>query len=316
LEVGIPAAAEHDLAERRLAFQAAERGLFLRYGVEPATTWLGLPDPALRIRVLEAGEGPPLVLVHGGAGGFAGLWAPLMGAMEGVTTLAVDRPGHGLSYGFEYGAVDVRRHAVQFLESVLDGLGLAEAALAGNSMGGLWCLWMAMERPERVSCVTLLGAPAFVLDTASKLHLMIKLRRLFMRKPPDLAQTRRLLERVAGKEAVGQAPPELIEAAYRVEALPEHRLGSLSLLEHAVRLGQAVPTLRLHEPDLSAVSRPVLMVWGDRDLFGEQGTGRRAARAMSDARMLEIAAGHLPWLDEPDLCARAVAAFVREHARA
>ena len=316
MELGVSVLAEQDLIERRGAFQAAERGLFQRYGVEPATRWLDLPEPALRVRVIDSGQGPPLVLVHGGAGGFAGLWAPLMGAMDGVRTLAVDRPGHGLSDGFEYGAVEIRRHAVRFLESVLDGLGLAEASLAGNSMGGLWCLWMALEHPDRVSSVTLLGAPAFVLDTASRLHLMVKLRRMFMRRPPDLGQTRRILQQVAGKEAVEQAPPELVEAAYRVEALPDHRRGSLSLLEHAVRLGQAVPTLRLHEPELAEVSRPVLLVWGDRDLFGDQETGRRASRAMPDARIVEMAAGHLPWLDQPDACARAVSVFVRLYAGA
>ena len=59
-------------------FREAEGRLFEQYGVDAASSWYTLPDPPLRVRCVEAGAGAPVVLVHGGAGGFAGLWAPLM----------------------------------------------------------------------------------------------------------------------------------------------------------------------------------------------------------------------------------------------
>src|SRR6266508_3330436 len=50
------------------------------------------------------------------------------------------------------------RASVEWLDGVLDALGLDATALAGNSMGGTWALWYALARPERVRRLVLLGA--------------------------------------------------------------------------------------------------------------------------------------------------------------
>ena len=46
-------------------FLAAERELFALYGIEYRSRRVRLADPDLEVRVLEAGDGEPLVLVHG-----------------------------------------------------------------------------------------------------------------------------------------------------------------------------------------------------------------------------------------------------------
>src|ERR671926_1179455 len=91
-------------------FEAAERGLFGVYGLEVESRFLKMRDPLLRARVMEGGEGAPVVLVHGG-GGVGATWAPLMAGLSGMRLVVVDRPGFGLSEGFDYRGAPLRRHA-------------------------------------------------------------------------------------------------------------------------------------------------------------------------------------------------------------
>jgi pimeloyl-ACP methyl ester carboxylesterase len=90
-----------------------------------------------------------------------------MARLSGVRLVVVDRPGFGLSGGFDYRRVDLRQHALAFLESVLDALGIERAAFVANSMGGLWSFWLALDRPERVTRLAQLGSPALMTDTSA-----------------------------------------------------------------------------------------------------------------------------------------------------
>ena len=74
--------------------------------------------------------------------------------------IAVDRPGFGLSEPVHVPRERFRNAAIEFLDEIVDELGLETAALAGGSMGGTWALWYALARPERVRRLVLLtGAP-------------------------------------------------------------------------------------------------------------------------------------------------------------
>src|SRR5690349_7637610 len=117
------------------AFRSAEEKLFALHGLTVRERWISLEQPALRTRVLECGEGEPLLLVHGG-GAFASVFAPVLAELKGFTLYAVDRPGCGLTDPFDYRGSDLKRHAADFLGGVLDGLGLERCALVANCAGG------------------------------------------------------------------------------------------------------------------------------------------------------------------------------------
>lgn len=68
-------------------------------------------SPGRRVHVIEAGEGSPLVLIHG-SGPSALLFLPLLARMEGVRAIAVDRPGFGMSEQAEPAAMSYRDAAV------------------------------------------------------------------------------------------------------------------------------------------------------------------------------------------------------------
>jgi 2-hydroxy-6-oxo-6-(2'-aminophenyl)hexa-2,4-dienoate hydrolase len=116
----------------------------------------------IRTRYLEAGEGAPIVLLHGGGAGAdsRGNWQgciPLLASRFRV--LAMDMVGFGGTdkpppAEFQYTQEARVRHLIEFLE----GLRLGRASLVGNAMGGATALGVAMNRPELVDKLVLMGS--------------------------------------------------------------------------------------------------------------------------------------------------------------
>lgn len=294
------------------AFDRAERRLCERYDLQAEHRVLDLHDPTLRTRALVAGSGPPLLLVHGG-GGFAAQWVPLMAALHGRQLIAVERPGCGGSGPFDYRGVDLRQHGVAFLASVLDALGLEEAPIAANSMGGLWSLWLTLDRPERVSSLALLGSPALLLDSGAPLPMRLMSvrglnRLLFRLQPAGPASARRLVTQVFGTQAAKQLPPEFTDAVEQASRVPGAQVAFRTLLERVLRLRGGRVELRADE--LARVRQPVLFIWGEHDMFAGPDWGRRACELIPDARLEVLTGGHCPWTDHPQRCAQLLSAFL------
>ena len=120
-------------------FEQAETRVFTRYGVTFTSRFVRLREPRLRVRVLEFGEGAPVLLI-GGDGAVAAAWAPLAAQMDSCRVILLDRPGFGLSDAFDYRGCDLRRHGVELIGSLLDALELESVSLVGSSGGGQWSL--------------------------------------------------------------------------------------------------------------------------------------------------------------------------------
>lgn len=120
---------------------------------------------AFEASYLEAGSGPPLLLLHDGAPGAdaASGWG---GSLEQLSAhrhvLALDLFGFGHSAcpppdGFEFSQSARTRHAIGFIQAT----GLAPVDLVGNSMGAITALEVAASRPDLVRKMVLV-APAGV----------------------------------------------------------------------------------------------------------------------------------------------------------
>ena len=110
----------------------------------------------LPIRYLTAGEGPPLMLLHG-AGDNALDWQwvlPDLGATHRV--YAPDLPGSPNSArpAADYSPAFFTRFVAEFL----DTLGIERAAFIGNSLGGLIALRLALSEPKRVKALILVDS--------------------------------------------------------------------------------------------------------------------------------------------------------------
>jgi pimeloyl-ACP methyl ester carboxylesterase len=124
------------------------------------------------VHVIEAGQGPPVVFLHGSGGSSLSI-LPLLERLEGVRGIAVDRPGFGLSDPVQVPRERFRDAAIEFVDEVLDALGLERSALAGGSMGGTWALWYALARPQRVGRLVLLTAAPLLPGTRAPAPLRV-----------------------------------------------------------------------------------------------------------------------------------------------
>lgn len=106
-----------------------------------------------------AGGGLPLVMLHGGGPG-ASAWSnfgsALPGFAEDFRTLLVDQPGFG---GSDKPAVEGNyfRFAADHVVALLDELGLDRVHLLGNSLGGGTAMRLALDHPDRVGRLVLMG---------------------------------------------------------------------------------------------------------------------------------------------------------------
>ena len=260
-------------------------------------------------QVLELGDGPPLLLVHG-AFAAACFWSPILPALaRNHRVLAVDLPGQGLADPFDYRSVDLFEHARTFLGDILDTLGLERVDLVGNSFGGFCSATFAMRAPQRVSRLMLVGGP-FGVTRGVPLPILvmgmpgigIPLARRMMSNP-----TRENTRRVWGQIVV--AHPERVDDTLLDADMANTRRNiepNLSFIQGVRSLGGFGLGIRrdlvLGERWLDLETR-TLYLCGDRDAFVSRRARRAWERILAGNQRIGFVpvpdAGHLPWMDDP-----------------
>ena len=308
---------KHATNARTAAFEAAERRLFDACAMQVISRRVRLTDPPLAVRVLEAGDGPPLLLVHG-SGMSASTWAPLLPYLAGRRLIALDLPGFGLSDAFDYAGRSLREHAVAQLTSLLDALDLERIPVIGTSLGGMWALCLAVEAPGRITALVSLGVPAVALpgmhgDPAFTVLSAPGLRLLVARiGSPTLAVTRRALAGGAiGPRAAQLAPDGFFDVVHAGMRQPGFRTAMLSHMWLAMHLGRPRPENFLSDAELQHITAPVLMIRGDEDPYGGPEIGRRAAALIPDAHLEVVPGRHAPFLDDPRRCGALIDQLLR-----
>jgi len=110
---------------------------------------------SLSVAVSDAGDGPPVVLLHGFACGKRMWFHQTRALRRHFRVVAYDLRGHGLT-GAPAAATDYSAaHLARDLVGVLDALKIERAAIVGFSLGGGPALALAASRPERVSRLVL-----------------------------------------------------------------------------------------------------------------------------------------------------------------
>jgi 2-hydroxy-6-oxonona-2,4-dienedioate hydrolase len=154
------------------------------------------------VRYLEEGSGVPAILLHGSSlGSSADVFRRNLHALgrRGIRAIAVDLPGFGKSDAADALSAAPRK---TFVLRFLDALGLKRAALIGHSSAGSGVVSVALEHPERVSHVIILGTGSLLppLETAAGKvgargeAAQARLEERMVRHEPTLEDTRALLE--------------------------------------------------------------------------------------------------------------------------
>jgi len=254
------------------------------------------------------------VFLHGSSTSSLSL-LPVLERLEGVRAIAVDRPGFGLSEPVRVARQRFRDAAVQFLDEVLDELGLQTPALAGNSTGGTWALWYARARPERVRRLVLLGSAPLLPGTRPPVSLRVTAAPLVGDLLPHVVKAnRKLLVRLMGsmgEEDTIVRYPELIESLVAAARDPINSAANLAELRAVISPFGFRPSARIAPDDLRRLSVPTLLIWGDHDPVGTADVARETARLGPRAQLELLLAGHVPYLGHPQRVAELLSTFIR-----
>jgi 2-hydroxy-6-oxonona-2,4-dienedioate hydrolase len=294
----------------------AENQLFDHYGLDYQVHFVELDEPNLRLRVLEVGEGRPLLMVPGGSGEAVG-FAPLMAQLEGRRMIAINRPGAGMSDGIDHRQVNLRSLAVNSIRTVVEAFGLKRIPIVCNSMGGLWSFWYTLAYPKTVSSMVQMGCPALALDTSTPFFMRLLgvpfiNRFIAPNMQPDSVEATMAGLRFQGssQEDINRLPPVLGEACYHAFNLPTY-LDTWKTLVAAITTITGANKAYKFGPDLfQQIHCPVQFIWGDNDPFGGLDVARQIVDMMPNARLHEMQAGHLPLLDKPEETGRIINQFL------
>jgi pimeloyl-ACP methyl ester carboxylesterase len=278
----------------------AEADLFHTVGAEVDEAFLGLATTGLRVRLLSRGSGPPLVLLHG-VSLSAAAWAPLFSALPGYRLLAVDLPGHGLSDPVDYRRGHVRQHALELIDDIFDALGLDQAPVVGHSLGGMFALWYAAARAERISRLVAIGEPAVAL-AGVRVRMPLSLLTVrgvglaILRAPSPRPVYRRLLARGLGAAEVAAAPDSLIDALRLSARRPENARSANSLMHAIDHFRRPRSESVLTSRELAAITTPTMFIWGTNAPYLSAERARPSIDQIPRATLHEVPGGHGPWL--------------------
>jgi pimeloyl-ACP methyl ester carboxylesterase len=270
----------------------------------------------VRLHIVEAGSGPPVLLLHG----FPEFWyswrhqLPAL-AVAGYRAVAPDLRGYNESDKPPGVASYRSARLVEDVAALIEELGAGPAAVVGHDWGGVVAWLLAMRRPELVRGLVVLNAPhpaTFPAELRRARQLFRSWYMFFFQLPwlpeaalrfRDFALLGRTLRR--GPARRGAFTEEDIEEYKAAMAKP----GALSAATNYYR---AAFRFRREEADrLRPVLGPVLVVWGDRDASLNPHVLDGIDAWAPEARVVHVPrASHWVQNDEPELVNRTLIDFL------
>jgi pimeloyl-ACP methyl ester carboxylesterase len=299
---------------REQRIHQAEADYFHAVGAEVEESFLDLATTGARVRLLSAGSGPPLVLLHG-VSLSAAVWAPLFTALPGRRLLAVDLPGHGLSGPVTYRRGQVRQRARELIDDMFGALELDQAPVVAHSLGGMFALWHASAGTQRISSIVAIGEPAVALAGA-RLRVPLSLLTVpglgvaMLCSPSPRRVYRLLLGRGLGAAEVAAAPDSLLDAL-RLSARRPGNARTVNSLMHAIDHFRRPRTeCILTGPELAGIAIPTTFIWGTDAPYLSAEHARPAIDQIPHATLHEVPGGHGPWLVETERAAGLIEAHL------
>jgi pimeloyl-ACP methyl ester carboxylesterase len=251
----------------------------------------------LEIAYRRAGEGPPLVLVHGAAeDGRA--WEPQLAALaDEFTVVAWDEPGAGRSSALP-ADFDLAGYA-GCLATLIEALTLGPAHVAGISWGGALAQEVYRHHPELVATLILVDTYAGWKGSLPEEEVRAR-----------VAGAREML--AAPAEEFDPTLPGLFAGDPPAEFVP--LLEEMAAAVRPESLGTQL--LLMAETDqrdlLPRIDVPTLLIWGELDARSPLGVARQFEQAIPGAELVVIPdCGHVSNLEQPERFNQAVREFAR-----
>jgi pimeloyl-ACP methyl ester carboxylesterase len=264
------------------------------------------------IHILETGAGEPLLMLHGG-NSFSALWEPLLTQLKShFHLIAPDRFNCGLSDVIDYKKLDLYQHAIEFMDTLFEHYGYSCVNIIGNSLGGYWAMLYALQKPERVKNIILIGAPGGtqappqILRLASIPILNQILFFILMNKPHA---TEDLFRRALVAD-INHLPHDIFKLMHLGLRLPGAQRAWLDILEMTCTVKNIKPEFWMFDK-LPQIQQKTLVLWGNKDVFGDPTQAQAVTDALPQGQLELIDnAGHMPWLDQGQQCADLIKTFL------
>jgi 4,5:9,10-diseco-3-hydroxy-5,9,17-trioxoandrosta-1(10),2-diene-4-oate hydrolase len=217
-----------------------------------------------RIHLTEAGHGPALLMLHGGGPGASGMSnysRNVFPLAERYRVIVPDLPGYGASSkGID--PQDPFGDLASSMHGLLDSLQIERAHVMGNSLGGACALRMALERPERIGRLVLMGPGGVGISEGKPTAGLLRLLGYYQGEGASLEKLRKFIceDLVYDSSQITEALLcERFEASIDPEVVANPPLRAPKDLEGFKRLDF------LLDPRLPALDNPTLVLWGTED---------------------------------------------------
>ena len=281
-------------------------------GLEPSLGEAKIFDyHGVRINYYEAGEGPPVILLHG-FGGSAYSWrflGPVLARDHRVLT--IDLKGFGLSAKPEDGKYAISDQA-DMVAAFIRARDLHDLAVIGHSMGGgvtLMAYFMvAGDVPARIKKLVLIDSAGY----PQKLPLFIWLAKAPGLSsvggkliPPRFATTRVLRKCYYHKDRITE---EQIDTYAYYGSLPGAREAIVATAQQIIPENIEAVTARY-----KTIRVPVLIIWGAEDEVVPVSVGKQFKRDIPNSELVILPeCGHMPPEEEPQETNRLITQFLKE----
>jgi len=256
-----------------------------------------------RIRYIDVGHGAPVVFLHGlGASMYA--WRKNLAAVTaaGFRVIAFDNRGFGLSDKppAPYDNAAYARLAI----ALMDSLRLRDAVLVGHSMGGAIAADVAIEYPQRVRGLVLVGSAGL----GVREPLLLRMARWPVPGRVALALrgrgfTARLLRSTYFDP--GKVTEADVDQYYAPVARPEYGPALLGVLRQF--------RFDALEARLDRIAAPTVVLWGEEDRWVPLGLGRALAAGITRSAFVSVPrAGHSVQEEAPDEVNHLVIRFLKD----
>lgn len=270
----------------------------------------GVPDTSYsrsdrgRTYVLDRGEGPAVLLIHG-YGSAHDVYLALVDELvdAGYRVLAVDLPGFGRSDRLpgDYSPEGFARH----LFALLDERQVESAHIIGHSWGCSIALRMALEHPERVSSLVLTSAWVY------EEQIPPFLRWARVRGVGEALYTLFYRERVSDRYASSWYDAERFVTQEGIDEV-ERALARPGTARAALEAARGQRFAEVQER-YRGIETPALLVWGRQDAVSTLDAGQRLEQDLPNARLVVLErCGHIPMIERADHFESEVLAFFEE----
>ena len=250
------------------------------------------------VNVIEIGEGPPLVFIHGLAGSWQNWLEQLPGFAQDHRVIAVDLPGFGAS-PMPRDEISISGYA-RILDGLCEALGIESAAWVGNSMGGFVSAELAISFPARVERLVLVSAAGISSQNTREAKAIPAMRRIEFILAAYTGWIAAKSETVASRPRLRQATlyavakhPTRLPAPLAAEQLKGS--GKPGFLDAFAALSSYPIKDRLEK-----ITCPTLIMWGDSDkLVPTRDAGVFAELIQNSRKVIYEDTGHVPMLERP-----------------